>query len=191
MNNNNIKKIIGIIIIIGIGIEASIILDKPEDATILMVDYGYIIKENAPLVFSPNKAIMLNLTNTGAYEHEFVIIKDKEEPFEHTKELAQYLGWAFVEEQYYGLTGEDTALKLRERIATMYEEAVITFNREHWSSYEERIYVKSPQLEAGTSILLEFKIEEPGEYWFVCRNIGGSYPQIHQERGMIGKILIK
>ena len=62
MNNNNINIIIGIILIgLGIGIEASIILDNPEDATILMADYGYIIKENEKLYFLQEVGLMMPL----------------------------------------------------------------------------------------------------------------------------------
>lgn len=151
-----------------------------------MVDYGFDKPGFGPTIrIKAGQLVRIVFINKGAHTHEFMVVKDKDTSLMMTKKIVSKID----------------AMDLTE------EEKLEMYELEHHEAME-MMKMKMYEFEAkpedaivGNMIMfdvdpdekrvIEFVIYTPGEYWYVCQRVAGTWPEIHQERGMFGKLIVE
>ncbi|MFQ5871696.1 MAG: hypothetical protein ACE5II_00755 [Anaerolineae bacterium] len=175
-----VKKVytlVGVIVAIAVVGIATVFIALPalqqhvHEYDIVLVDYGYNKAGFGPtLTTHAGHLTRIKLSNEGAETHELMIVQDKEMTLMMMKNMVQNI------EGNESLTTDEQKLAMYNM---MHDDMDMAF---------EGIEMELDPDESG---VLEFTIDEPGTYWFVCHNAGGTWPEIHQERGMFGKLIVE
>ena len=167
-----IAVIVIVAVVAGAAIFVVVPMLQPKVAVfeLTMVDYGFDRPGFGPtLTIKAGQLVRITLTNAGSHPHEFMVVKDKDKALMMMKKMAQNL----LEQ---GITDPKEA---DERIAMMMEEMDMAYNE------------IEAEVEPDEMRVIEFTIDEPGTYWYVCQRAGGTFPVLHQEKGMFGKIVVE
>jgi uncharacterized cupredoxin-like copper-binding protein len=137
-----------------------------------MVDYGYNSDGFAPtLTVKAGQEVKITLRNIGDHDHEFLVVEDKEESLKLLKDVIDELDLTDLSE-------EEKMMEYEERIEEI-EDTILAFG------------IHQHEMEPGVERVLEFVIEIPGTYWYTCLLVDGTWPESHQEKGMVGQLIVE
>jgi uncharacterized cupredoxin-like copper-binding protein len=142
-----------------------------------MVDYGFNKPGFGPtLTVKVGQVVRVKLENKGSHSHEFMIMPDKDRALMMAKRLVNEILEKGLPEEEALETYEHESHEMMDRMMEMVD------------------FMEPPvdvTLEPDESKVIEFVFTKPGTYWYVCQEAGGTWPEIHQEKGMFGKIIVE
>lgn len=142
--------------------------------TIGMREYSFKITDNIfPLKIKTGELFQIKLTNEGVLPHELMLVKDKDKIFEVVNNILA------------DLTSQGLEGNMNEYIDKYVEahKKMITDNSD--------IIIGSWILSTGDQNNIDLKIYEPGTYWLVCLEMGGTAPKTHLHRNMFAEITVE
>lgn len=175
--SKNMYAIIGTVAVVAVVAVAIVLLVLPGMQTSVreieldMVDYGYDRAGFAPtLTIKAGELVRITLINVGSQDHEFMVIRDNEMSLMNMKSIISEIDDMDI--------SEEEKLDLYETRHNMMIGQMAAFGI--------NIHVHEDETEVS-----EFTINEAGQYWYVCHEAGGTWPEIHQEKGMIGTLIVE
>jgi uncharacterized cupredoxin-like copper-binding protein len=181
-----------IVVIAAVGIATVFVVlpsmqEEVAEFELVLVDYGYNKAGFGPtLTVKVGQLIRLRLSNEGTQTHEFMLVAEKDMSLMMMKNMVGNIL------ESMNLTAEEADLDAPE-----WQQALMMYNEMH-EGMVDQMAVKDAsgnpvqfELEPDESGIFEFRMDEPGTYWFVCHNAGGTFPEIHQDRGMFGKLIVE
>jgi len=151
-----------------------------------MVEYGFNRAGFAPtLTVKAGEVVVLKLVNNGARAHEFMVVPDKDMALMMMKNIIREVDMLdlSVEEKIHEY--EERHLEMMANMDKMYD-----FELEP-AEVGESPGMIMVTLEPGEELEIRFVINDPGTYWYLCQEAEGTWPEIHQERGMVGKLIVE
>lgn len=138
-------------------------------------EFGFNDVSGGPtIVVKAGETVRVVLTNQGGADHEFMIVKDKDNFLRLLKERAAEL-------HARGVEFEEAEVEL-EDLHEEYTAAMLMMDGE---MHHDVV------VEPGELMTFTFKINEPGTYYYVCAELVLTYPESHANRGMLGTIEVR
>ena len=148
------------------------LLPRGPDFTLDMQEFGYNDFTGGPtLKVRVGDTVRITLKNIGGAEHEFKVVEDKDMSITVMRNVIKDL-------QSDGLSKAEQIERYDEMRRNMVEDMVAFPGAQ-------------VDLKPTETKTIEFVAERPGTFWYVCHNVGGSFPELHQDRGMFGQIIVE
>ena len=184
--------LIAVVAIVAIAAGAAILFVTPtlqpsvRTIELTMVDYGFNRPGFAPtLTIKAGEVVVIKLKNSGAHPHEFMVVPDKDRALMMMKKLISEIDAKDIPEEEKIELYDEEHHHAMEQMMRMYD---FTIEPEAVNDAPSMIMVS---VEPDEEITIRITIDTPGVYWYVCQEVGGTWPEIHQERGMVGKLIVE
>lgn len=71
--------------------------------------------------------------------------------------------------------------------------AIEAFDEKHEANAEKMVAFSEAEADVkpGESKTIEFTATKAGTFSYVCHKVAGTYPELHQERGMFGEFIVE
>ncbi len=157
-----------------------------REIELTLVDYGFNRPGFGPtLRVKAGEIIVVKLTNEGAHTHEFMIVPDKEKSLMMMKKIVEEIDAMDISEEEKLEIYEEEHHHAMEQMMRMYDFEV---DPEGLNDVPSMVMIT---VEPDQTVTFRLIINTPGEYWYLCQEAGGTWPELHQERGMFGKLIVE
>lgn len=169
---------IAVVAVVVVGFVLPNLMGVPEEVQwdLVMVDYGFERADFQPtMTVVAGQRIVLTVSNEGTQEHEFMLLEDKD------------MGMMMMNNMIQTILANENLTTDEQREAmyeTMHHDMDMAMDDANGVSIEVEV-------EPDGSDTITFVIDEPGTYYFVCHNVGGTWPEIHQAEGMWGTLIVE
>ena len=151
---------------------AILLQPKGPEFTLEMQEFGYDGYSGGPtLKAKVGETIKLTLKNVGGAPHEFMIVENKDMALAMMKKTVSNL--------------HDMGLEKGELIEK--------YNEMHHGMMMDMMAFQGSQvdLQPGETVTIYVEVDRPGTFWYICHHLEGTYPELHQERGMFGQLIVE
>ncbi len=157
-----------------------------KEIELVMVDYGYNKASFAPtLTVKAGEVVVIRLKNNGAHPHEFMVVPNKDMALMMMKNLINEIDQMDLSEEEKLELYEERHMEMMMNMDKMYD-----FEMEPSEVSESPGMIMVTVL-PGEELTIRIVINDPGSYWYLCQEADGTWPQIHQEKGMVGKLIVE
>ena len=157
-----------------------------REIELVMVDYGFNRPGFAPtLTVKAGEIVVVKLRNEGAHPHEFMVVPDKERALMMMKKIISEIDAENIPEEEKLEVYDEEHHHVMEQMMKMYD---FTVEPANLNDAPSMIMIS---VEPGEEVSFRMVISNPGTYWYVCQEASGTWPMIHQERGMEGKLIVE
>jgi len=184
--------IIAVVSVVAVAAIATIFVVVPmfqpeiREIELVMVDYGFNKPGFGPtLRVKAGEVVIVKLRNDGAQTHEFMIVPDKEKSLMMMKKVVNEIDERPVSEEEKLEIYDVEHHEVMERMMRMYD---FSIEPEEVNSVPSMVMVT---VEPGEEVSFRLVLSTPGTYWYVCQEAGGTWPVLHQEKGMEGKLIVE
>jgi len=170
--------LVAIAAVVVIGAAALYFISQPSIREIKLEawDFGYNGQTGGPTIrMKAGEPIRIILINKGGVEHEFMPVKDKDGFLKKIHDTVAEL-------QTKGL--DEDEIEHHHEIHEIHEEnslGVIVDDEPH----------DDVDVEPGEEVTFMLKIDTPGTYSYLCAEFDGTFPDVHADRGMSGKLIVE
>lgn len=184
--------IIAVVAVVAIAAAASIMLIVPmlqpsvREIELTMVEFGFNRPGFAPtLTIKAGEVVVIKLKNEGAQTHEFMVTPNKDMALQMMKKIISEIDAKDIPEEEKIELYDEEHHEAMERMMRMYD---FQIEPEGINEAPSMIMVT---VEPDEEVVIRMVINDPGEYWYLCQEVGGTWPELHQERGMVGKLIVE
>ena len=172
MSSRIILPIVVVAVVVTLIGGAILLLPKGPEFTLEMQEFGYNGFSGGPTIKAKvGDTIKLTLKNVGGAPHEFMIVENKDMALAMMKKTISDL--------------QDMRLEN--------EELMERYNEMHHGMMMDMMVFQGSQvdLQPGETVTIYVEVDRPGTFWYICHHLEGTYPELHQERGMFGKLIVE
>lgn len=143
-----------------------------REFTIRMQEFGYNGSSTGPTItVKAGDTVRIHVANAGGLGHEFMVVANKDDSIKMMKNIADKL-------VAQGLNKTDAL----EQFEIEHEEIMMS----GMAAFSGAVV----HLEPRENKTIEFVANQPGTYWYICLEAGGTFPKTHAEMDMYGQFLV-
>ena len=169
-----------VIVLAVAGISAYLLTSQPKvkEFKLELLDYGYNGSSGGPtLRVKAGDVVKVTLINKSERVHEFRLSSNMDKFLSDVDKVVANL-------QAQGLKTADQvdsaqAFKDARRLTGM--KLVMVNNALDWDT----------DVDPGKTVTIQFSIDTPGTYWYLCGELDGTFPQTHTHKSMFGQIIVE
>ena len=169
------RILIPMIVILIVVVGAIMLIASPQELPLIeleMREFGYNDSSGGPVLYARvGETLKINLFNAGVIEHEFMVVNNKDMSLKMMKNRINDLQATNLSEE-----------KQIENFHNMHHKMMVDMLSFSGSSIE---------LLPGETRTIEIVVDRPGTFWYVCHQASSTFPELHQDKGMFGKIIVE
>jgi len=180
MNSRTVIVAAALVVVLVGGAGAYLISSQPKakEFKLELWDFGYNGQSGGPtLTVKAGETVRVTLVAKGGVEHELRLVKDNNAFLSDVKNAVEKLQAQGLKEQ--AAVENATEFKESRRLTGM--KIVNAGGVLDWDI----------DVEVGGTKTVEFVIDRPGTYWYVCGELDATFPLTHAHKGMIGQIIVE
>ncbi|MEM2233651.1 MAG: hypothetical protein QXP81_08960 [Nitrososphaerota archaeon] len=149
----------------------------PREIKLEMREFGFNAPSGGPTIRAKvGETIRIVLVNVGGADHEFMVVSDKDGFLKQLHQVIEELRAKGLDE---------------EKIETSEEVEEV---HHHFTAVELMVgndRKMDVELEPRESATITLRFDRPGTYYYLCADMGLTFPEIHADRGMWGTIVVE